>query len=235
MDENTHPLLTKRMLGALGVLVPCAGIGLTLMSFTPFILRAVGMLLSALGAIAAAWIYFDDFRRLRLRLVHPVPTAAAPLSTEQWIVVGAMLASILLPAFVWLDVSWPELPAARHLTANQKTKMEPVLVLARAEKHAIQIFSSPNCDECEDYAQELRDFFNAIPGWEATGSTTVFAGPKIPKFEIYLIANEDNLSEPLLQRITAAFSAASIPLVQDEPKRFGKELDAVILINRRRR
>ena len=165
MDENMHPLLTKRMVGALGVLVPCAGIGLTLMSFTPFILRAVGMAISALGAIAAAWIYFDDFRRLRLRLVD-TPTIAAPLSVEQQIVIGAILVSILLPACVWLVISWPVSPAGRHLKTDQKTKMEPVLVLARGEKHAIQIYSSPNCDECEDYAQELRELFQCYSWME---------------------------------------------------------------------
>jgi hypothetical protein len=43
MDEITHPLLTRRMGGALAVLGTGFGLGLALISFAPFLIRALGM------------------------------------------------------------------------------------------------------------------------------------------------------------------------------------------------
>jgi hypothetical protein len=64
-DEHEHPLLTKRMGGALAVLALCSGVGVALMSFHLFLF---GMILSLIGAVGAISIYWNKFKKIPLEV-----------------------------------------------------------------------------------------------------------------------------------------------------------------------
>jgi hypothetical protein len=64
-DLSEHPLLSKRMGGAVAILALCSSIGLALIGFD---LTTLGLIVSVLGGVGAVWIYWTDFKRLRIRL-----------------------------------------------------------------------------------------------------------------------------------------------------------------------
>ncbi|MGC1778576.1 MAG: hypothetical protein WBB34_11560 [Xanthobacteraceae bacterium] len=201
------------------------------MSFNPLLVRALGMAMAGLGAAGGAWIYWDDFRGLRLRLVHG-DASASPLCAEQWIVLIAMLAALVIPAYVWVDQSWPTLPPdrARHLLDDQKVRMAAILNLQPSEHYSVEINSVQNCDECEDYAQEFRDFIGSIPGWKATGSVITFWDPSAPRTGLQLIVGTKASSE-VEKKLLGAFAAASITLSPSPPQPL-QGLDAIIIVAR---
>jgi hypothetical protein len=60
-------------------------------------------------------------------------------------------------------------PGGRHLNADQQERMKLLLQLAANETYSFQINTTPRCDECELFGEEIRTFFNGIPGWQAGG------------------------------------------------------------------
>ena len=97
MDKDEHPLLTKRVQGAFTIFGTAIGIGLTLMSVGPVILRYVGMIIALAGVASAAWIYGPELKTIRVRL-HPEAIEPKPLSAELWVIV------IMIPIFVIVSV-----------------------------------------------------------------------------------------------------------------------------------
>jgi hypothetical protein len=231
-DPDSHPLLTKRIGGALTVLVAGTGIGLTLMTFSLPILRAVGMSMALLGAIGATWIYWGDFRQLRLRLVHG-NEATQPLYAEQWIVLIAILVAVIIPAYVWIAESWPTLPPdmSRHLREDQQARMRPKLQLSSNQSFSIQINSAPNCDECEVYAQDFRDFIRSVSGWDAGGGALTYWDPHETPAGLQLIPGTKGHPEAS-KMILAAFAVAGIPISERAPTDY-PDWDAVIVVGRR--
>src|SRR3974377_1310231 len=77
-----------------------------------------------------------------------------------------------VPTYVWLNEVLPALAtkSARHLQPDEKARMAVALRLSPAERYAFQINCIPDCTECESFAEELRNFFNTIPGWTVSGS-----------------------------------------------------------------
>jgi hypothetical protein len=148
--------------GAITVLAFASGLGLALMGFGLF---PAGMILSALGAGGALWIYWPDLRNLRLRLVTGIDRPT-PLYSEIWIILIAILIGVGTPGYVYVRSLVP--PTARdfsrHLEDEQKNRMRPELQLSANEAYSIEFNSVQNCDECEDYAQELRDFVGTFRG-----------------------------------------------------------------------
>jgi hypothetical protein len=119
----------------------------------------------------------------------------------------------------------------RHLKSEQQARMMPELQISSGEAYSIQINSLPNCDECEVYAQELRDFVGVIPGWKVGGGTLFLVDPAAPREGMYLILNSD-LHPELRKKLLAAFAAGSIPLSIRPPDKF-QDLDAAIVVARR--
>ena len=77
------------------------------------------------------------------------------------VLVAAIVVVIAIPAHVWLGKTWPILSAqsGRHLRPDQKIRMTAALELSPQEQYAVQINCIANCEECELFAEELRDFF----------------------------------------------------------------------------
>jgi hypothetical protein len=211
MDSDSHPLLTKRMGGALTILVAGTGIGLTLMSFN---LRILGMLLSVFCAAGAISIYKGEFERLRFRLIKN--GGAQPLYPELWIILTAIIIAVMLPAYVWYDQNRPIGPnvgTARHLSGDQRERMKLALRLESNENYRFQINSTQNCDECELFAEELRDFFNSVPGWKAEGSVLFFSQPF--RRGLRLVTRSDEQHIKPVEKISKAFEDAGIALPRE--------------------
>jgi hypothetical protein len=137
-------------------------------------------------------------------------------------IVGILVATLLSGYLAWEDEHKARLeaethvqaspPVGRHLSGDQKTRLRSALRLEEGEKKALQINSAPSCDECEQFAEELRDFFNTVPGWEGGGGPIIFAGPRLRGFKI--VCREDEKSLPIIKKVEGAFTDAGFPLEQ---------------------
>ncbi len=96
--------------------------------------------------------------------------------------------------------------------------------------YKIEINSVPNCEECEDYAQELRELVGQIPGWKSGGSVLTFGGYPY-RMGLKLFRNKKS-SVQVTQKLAAAFASASIPMTEDPPEEY-QEPDAIIVVARR--
>src|SRR6202008_707515 len=83
----------------------------------------------------------------------------------------------------------------RHLIQQQKDRLRVGLLLPVNESHTVEFNSVPNCDECEEYAQEFREFVSSLPGWKAGGSTLIFSRPY--ERGLKLFTNDDQLAKTL--------------------------------------
>lgn len=101
----------------------------------------------------------------------------------------------------------------RHLSPDQRTRMRVALQMPPTEAYSFEINSLPNCDECEQLAEEIREFISSIPGWKAGGSTVIFPQPFHQGVHLFARADE-NHSLPI-EKIYKAFSIAGISLICD--------------------
>ena len=227
-DPNGHPLLTKRMGGAFAILAGCTGVGLTVMTFSLLSLRLIGMGLSLLGACAAISIYRNEIRCLRLRLLGN-DGSTKPLHAELWIVLIAITISVLLPAYVWYIEAFPavHIESASHLTSDQKDRMEMALKLTSTEQYSFQINSVPSCDECERFAEELRDFLNTIPGWTISGGPLIFSDGHWRR-GLLLSTRDDERHTAPVEHVRRAFDSAGIKL-ETESEEFKKGTFVIIV------
>jgi hypothetical protein len=101
----------------------------------------------------------------------------------------------------------------RHLSKDQRARMTVNLRLAPDEKYAFQVNSSPSCDECELFAEEIREFLNTIPGWEVSGSPLIFAQPF--RRGLRIISREDEKHIPPVEKLNKAFSDSGLLLIHE--------------------
>ena len=118
----------------------------------------------------------------------------------------------------------------RHLTADQKARLAESLKLSPQENYWIEFNSVANCDECEDYAEELRGFVSSVPGWKATGDVITFAGFAQQR-GLKISANTS--SPEVGKKIVHAFELASISLVPTDPYQYQDGLNAIVVVARR--
>lgn len=106
----------------------------------------------------------------------------------------------------------PPMQNGRHLTEDQKARIREALRLSPNENYYVDFNSVPACDECEDFAEELREFVAAIPGWKTGGGPIFFwdNGPWLVGLE--LACREDEKDSPAPTKLRKAFDSASLPL-----------------------
>jgi hypothetical protein len=204
-----HPLIAPRMLANYGLLA-FTGIGVALMSVQIFYLGAAICLIAVAGILS---LYYEDIKRVRLKLVNGA--ADQDLSAEMWLALAVAGIAILAPASIYFYSTVEHrvlLPEGRHLTADQKIRMRPILRLDPTETYELQVNSAPNCDECELYADEIREFLSSIPGWKPRGSAIIFSEPFRRRRGIVIITREDEKKSSSVEKISKAFDAAGIIL-----------------------
>jgi hypothetical protein len=203
MTEDDHPLLAKRAQGAIAILALATGLGIALMSFH---LLIPGVALAFVGAAAAVWIYGGDFRRLRLRSVEPDGSLAAP-SREMIVVIVMLLAAIVAPTMIFIHELIPPEDTARHLKPDQRSAFVQKLS-AFSKGGFAYVYSSPSCDECERYAQELREAISEAPGWAAGGAPDLFGTAAVKG--IKLETRSKSAAPESTRAISNALTAAKI-------------------------
>jgi hypothetical protein len=153
--------------------------------------------------------------------------------------IGLLLLAVFIAGFLaWRDEHTARLAAeghgpgdsVRHLIDDQKARLIVGLKLSPEEHYNIEFNSIPNCDECEEYAEELRDFVSSIPGWKADGGPITFAA----KYQrgLNFSANK-TLSPDVTKKIVAAFDSANVPLSMIDPQTYPGGIDAIIVVARR--
>jgi hypothetical protein len=193
-----------------------------------FDLLIAGLFISLLGAAASIWIYWQDIKRLRLRTIGP-DNLDTPLTWELWAVLLALTVAAGAPAYVYVHKTWPTPPIRRHLEAAQKERMRASLKLKPDERYEFQIDTSPSCDECEQFAEELRTFFSSIPGLQASGGPLIFAANY--SRGVQFVTNGKSGASPGGSKLLAALQDAGI-IVTQRPEPPMKDGDFTILIGR---
>ncbi len=217
----TNPLHMKRIGNAITILILASGAGLAFMSFQFF---AAGMVISALGAAGAIWIYWSDLRYQRLGSAG-LNGAATLRYTEILIISSAIVIAVAVPAYVYYGATRPSTP--RHLSNDQKARMAAELRLAPNENYSVEINCIPNCDECADYADQLRGFIGRVPGWKAGSNTS--ASHFSFRYGLKIITRADEKNLPAPQKLTKAFEVAGIALEHEEED-LPKELHQILIV-----
>jgi hypothetical protein len=127
---------------------------------------------------------------------------------------GAIIISIGL---VWYLNPYPTAPISpsnivRKLDQDQKTRMELALKLPPTEQYSFQLNSIISCEECELFAQDIRDFINGIPGWSVNGGPLLWPVDQYRR-GIWLITKDDEQHAAPLEKVRAAFASAGITLM----------------------
>lgn len=193
-----------------------------------FDLLGTGLFISLLGAAATIWIYWQDIKRLRLITVGP-NNLYIPLTWEIWAVLLALTVAAGTPAYVYVYKTWPTPPIRRHLEVAQKERMRANLRLKQNERYEFQINTVPSCDECEQFAEELRTFFSSIPGLQASGGPLIF--PANYSHGIQFLTNGKSGASPGGSKVLAALQDAGIVVTQ-QPEPPMKDGDFIVLIGR---
>jgi hypothetical protein len=116
----------------------------------------------------------------------------------------------------------------RHLTSSQKARLWNTLSIPISSNYAFDINSAPSCDECEQFAEELREFINTIPGWRVGGGAIIFQVPAPLNHGLWILAKDDRSTKAMM--IKSAFADAGMPLTySDENLKNG---DVIVVIGR---
>jgi hypothetical protein len=102
----------------------------------------------------------------------------------------------------------------RHLTANQKDRIRNEMTVGLNEKYELQVNSLPSCDECDQFADEIRTFINTIPGWTAGGGPLMWPGPEELHRGLWLLADDQDQRKSPALKVNNAFADAGLRLQQ---------------------
>ncbi|WP_257164762.1 hypothetical protein [Bradyrhizobium sp. SRS-191] len=191
-----------------------------------FRLLLPGIILAMSGFVGAVWIYHADLLRLRLRSAGP-DGATVPLPDEVRVVLILLAIAVVAPWAIFIHEMWPEKPIQRHLDNSQKERLRANLKLSSDEHYAFQINRVPSCDECEQFAEELRNFFDSIPGLRAAGGPLIFAS-RYPRGISFVTNGKGGVGSAKL--FSAMQDAGMIPARETESQM--KDGDFVVLIGR---
>jgi hypothetical protein len=71
----------------------------------------------------------------------------------------------------------------------------------------------PSCDECEQFAEEIRIFLNSIPGWHAGGGPLIFAQTPGQMHGLLMVSKEEDQTVKIpVQKLRKAFDDGGAPL-----------------------
>jgi len=124
---------------------------------------------------------------------------------------GILMAAAVAAAVAWAIQTKAPIDSSRHLSDDKKISMAAKLQLDPNETYSVEFNSASNCDECEEFAEEIREFINKLNGWKATGGTTIFGSARERGIKIVVRTIDDKLKAATL--IHDAFENAGIPTI----------------------
>jgi hypothetical protein len=165
-----------------------------------------GVMISIEPATRLVWHGYDDFAAKWL-------SAARRKKLSR---IGALVAFVIANYLAFHGVN-EELRAAkqqlrvvptraRHLNNEERVRLITRLRSAGGSDQSVEINST--CDECEEYAQELRDAISAVDGWKATGGSTIFASAALRGIRFNVRSLDERA--PAVLKLGAAFDAANL-------------------------
>ncbi|WP_026607950.1 hypothetical protein [Methylocapsa acidiphila] len=147
-----------------------------------------------------------------------------PSSMYQTLTLNAFILAFFYSGFaVWSDEHEARIKSeevfqripTRMLKPSQRSRMEPLLNLDLAQSYSLEVNSVPNCDECEQFAENIREFFNSIPGWKASGSVAFCCPPFPSGHGLYLLTKEEEKHSELAEKLFQAFEAGGALLTRE--------------------
>jgi hypothetical protein len=121
---------------------------------------------------------------------------------------------------------------ARHLSTEQRAALVADLRAQGPGQHRFEFISASGCDECEEYAEELREAFSSVPGWTAGGGMGIFGSAAIRGIKLLVRSTEDK--PDIAKKIGSALAAAKIIFEWSEDRNVPAD-GANVLIARRQR
>jgi hypothetical protein len=118
-----------------------------------------------------------------------------------------LLCAVIVPAMIFIHELIPPESTARRLKPDQRSAFTKGLSTS-PKGHFVYVYSSPSCDECERYAQEIREAINNVPGWTGGGAPDLFGTAAIKGIKIY---TQSKAAAPEVTKvISGALAAAKI-------------------------
>lgn len=143
------------------------------------------------------------------------------LQNPYWGFAPLALLTIGALTFLWNEFHQPEKKRIEappqsgwHLSEAQWQKMQAGLHLSPDERYSFQINSAPSCDNCEQFAEKLRDTISLVPGWTTGGGPLVFTTPKW-KRGLWIVTQTKDEPARAISVLDTAFSYAGIHLIHD--------------------
>jgi len=117
-------------------------------------------------------------------------------------------------SYLQSKISPGDRPDVRNLTPDQRRRMDPILRLGPNENYDFQVNSAAGCDECEQFAENIRDFLNSIPGWKTEGGPLMFLQVTRRRGLSMLIRSSEKQVPPV-ERLRKAFDSAGLRLNEE--------------------
>jgi hypothetical protein len=143
------------------------------------------------------------------------------------IILLALTISLGAPVSVFLNKTWPAPPANADAA-----KMIAALRLPNNEHYSCQINTVASCDECEQFAEQLRRIINEVPGWSATGGPLIFAS-NYSTHGMRIMTNTKGRNSKPVRLMANAFAEVGYPLEPRIENDFSNDLPFVVIIGRR--
>lgn len=199
--------------------------------FVSFLKKAWPQLLA--GALMAAPVYFDIPRYTAGLIFWGLGVlgvigmcievyleisrgSSSKYRTASWL--GIMFGALVLGVAAWhfwpTNLSSPAQQSeakGRVLADAQKERMRLSMKMAPDEHFYFSINSGPGCDECDVFADDLRQFVATIPGWKVDGGVMVFPDPSRHR-GLWLTYRSSDARLPAVQKVLNAFQDAGMPL-----------------------
>ena len=104
----------------------------------------------------------------------------------------------------------------RHLTDDQRRALVASLKLPPGKKYLTSIGIDPACEDCVDYAQEIKAAIESVEGWSVLGGGMIFSKDG---FDVALIVTDPARMPPHGELLANALRAAALDFhIMKEPR-----------------
>ena len=192
------------------------GAGAYLNTFPAEIIRGIGLILMA-AAIFGIIIWFAIERGNKIvNTFGPwILIIGGPIAGAIWLYLTVPSVFGIEPKRTTSDqpshVAQTLVIQGRHLNEDSKARLRTALRISSSESYSFQINTLPSCDECEQFAEELRDFINTVPGWQASGGPLMWTISQF-RYGMFFVSHGNDQDSSVAKKVFNAFRDAGLPL-----------------------